>query len=384
MKRSIYLLIFFFLTIKANSQFKFTIKGSVNNINSDTVTVKLLPNLPMKFINQIKSLEMNNYYDSFANNGFVFEGKIEYPHLFRLQVSINDNSLVTPLFFIDSGINKININIDSHNKIVVNMSGSLIQEEYTNKFTPYIYKSSKIHSELQELYDKTKNHSSDSLDEVVKRKENDYCKSYSNDLKNYSIKNPESLIPFFILANYIVWDKHANDFIEPFDLVNNKIIKTPIWNWCENQVSRLKKVIHQNKLNILMNGNYETTNGDSTLIKLKVSSFILIDLWYSNCGPCKKQFPELIDIYKKYNEKGFEIIGISIDSDKFKNNWLKTIKEYNLTWPQYLDKGGKVCQDKLLLTKYPTNYLIDKSGNVIRENITPESLKDFLEKNIIK
>ena len=63
---------------------------------------------------------------------------------------------------------------------------------------------------------------------------------------------------------------------------------------------------------------------------------------------------------------------------------MKTIKEYNLTWPQYLDKGGKVCQDKLLLTKYPTNYLIDKSGNVIRENITPESLKDFLEKNIIK
>ncbi len=381
MKRNICFVIFFCLAIKSNSQNNFSIKGTVNNINSDTVTVKLLPNLPMKFINQIKSLEMTNYYDSFANYGFKFEGKLEYPHLFRLQVSTNEKSIVTPLFFIDSGINNININIDSQN-IFVKIKGSLIQDEYLNNFTPFVYKSSKIHDELQELYDKTKNHSNDSLDEAVKRKENDYCKSYSNDLKNYVIKNPESLIPFFVLANYIVWDKHANDFIEPFVLINNKITKTPIWNWCNNQILKLKKVNHQNKLKILMNDKYETTGGDSTPIKLKNNSFTLIDLWYSNCGPCKKQFPKLIDIYERYKEKGFEIIGISIDSDKFRTNWLKTINEYKLTWPQYLDKGGKVCQDKLLITQYPTNYLIDKSGNIVRENITPESLKDFLGNNL--
>jgi thiol-disulfide isomerase/thioredoxin len=65
---------------------------------------------------------------------------------------------------------------------------------------------------------------------------------------------------------------------------------------------------------------------------------VLVDFWATWCGPCRGELPNVLAAYKKYHDKGFEIIGISLDRDE---NALKSfIKENGMVWPQYFDGLG--------------------------------------------
>ncbi len=111
--------------------------------------------------------------------------------------------------------------------------------------------------------------------------------------------------------------------------------------------------------------------------------YILVDFWYSNCHPCIAQFPALNNIYHTYKEKGFEIIGISTDRSKFKNNWLGAIEKYEIRWPQFWDIDG-VESTKLQINAFPTSFLLDSHGVIIDKNIKPAALENFLFENLMK
>jgi len=91
---------------------------------------------------------------------------------------------------------------------------------------------------------------------------------------------------------------------------------------------------------------------------------VLIDYWATWCGPCIAGLPELQENYAKWQPKGFEIIGISLDNDEAA---LKTmVKERALTWPQFFDheNEGNRYATKYGITGIPTLWLIDKQGNL--------------------
>lgn len=100
---------------------------------------------------------------------------------------------------------------------------------------------------------------------------------------------------------------------------------------------------------------------DTSKLKGKV---ILVDFWATWCGPCKAEIPHVIEAYNKLHAKGFEIVGISLDSDKATLN--KFTKDNKMPWSQYFDGGG--WKNKLAV-KYgihgiPAMWLIDKEGKV--------------------
>jgi thiol-disulfide isomerase/thioredoxin len=99
------------------------------------------------------------------------------------------------------------------------------------------------------------------------------------------------------------------------------------------------------------------------LAKLK-GKVVLIDFWATWCGPCRAELPHVKDTYAKLHAKGFEIVGISLDSDKQK--LLDFIKDQNLSWPQYFDgKGWKNPYAVAYgLEGIPTMWLVDKAGNL--------------------
>jgi thiol-disulfide isomerase/thioredoxin len=92
--------------------------------------------------------------------------------------------------------------------------------------------------------------------------------------------------------------------------------------------------------------------------------YVLIDFWGSWCGPCHKAFPRLKELYGKYHDKGFEILGIATESNT--GAWTKDIVKSELPWLQVVDdKASNVSQKQFAVTEYPTTVLIGPDGKII-------------------
>ena len=106
---------------------------------------------------------------------------------------------------------------------------------------------------------------------------------------------------------------------------------------------------------------------------------VLVDFWASWCGPCIADMPDVIALYKKYNSKGFEIVGISLDNNK--DNWKKSTDNLNITWPQFSNLKGweEDCAKTYGVNSIPHTVLIDKDGTIIERNLRGEALKNKLE-----
>ncbi|MCD8193710.1 MAG: TlpA family protein disulfide reductase [Tannerellaceae bacterium] len=103
----------------------------------------------------------------------------------------------------------------------------------------------------------------------------------------------------------------------------------------------------------------------------------MVDFWYSNCGPCRRQFGPLRDLYKQYGDRGFEIVAISVDLIKNKHEWEKLIIDEKLAWKQYWDKDGEESR-RFSVQVFPTNYLIDHTGKIIDKDLSMDELRAFL------
>lgn len=111
---------------------------------------------------------------------------------------------------------------------------------------------------------------------------------------------------------------------------------------------------------------------------------VLVDFWATWCGPCVAELPNVLKAYQKYHDKGFEIIGISLDEDR--DALTSFIKKKEMPWKQYFD--GKGWQNKLArqygVNSIPATYLLDGEGKLVKRDLRGEALAEELEKLLAK
>ena len=110
---------------------------------------------------------------------------------------------------------------------------------------------------------------------------------------------------------------------------------------------------------------FEALDGRTVDLSKMKGKVVLIDFWVTWCGPCVREIPIIKKVYDKFQRRGFEVIGISLDKDRKK---LETyVNENNIPWPQFFDeKGGKNrLAKKYGIRSIPTLWLVDKQGNLV-------------------
>jgi len=121
-------------------------------------------------------------------------------------------------------------------------------------------------------------------------------------------------------------------------------------------------------------------NGKPLAVANYKGKVVMIDFWATWCGPCRGELPNVLKTYEAHHDKGFEIIGVSLDSDKQKLT--DFIGEQKMTWPQFFDGGGWTNK---LAVKYgiqsiPATFLIDGDGKIIGKGLRGEKLEAAVSK----
>jgi peroxiredoxin len=298
---------------------------------------------------------------------FTFTGMVEFPEMFYLSVEGKRGKLG---FFLENS----DISVTGYADTLYNsdVTGSLTQDEYT----AYQEDLNEISKDMRPIYEKLRTAKEEGDEETAKELEAAMDEIYEK-VKEFQFafvkENTSSFVAPTVLRSlvYYVEGDELEMYLDGFD---ESLSVVPIIAELREKAEILKTVaIGQTAPDFTLND----TEGNPVALSSHFGKFLLIDFWASWCGPCRQENPNVVAVWKDYNEKGFDVFGVSLDRPDGKEDWLQAIEDDELTWTHVSDLKFRDCEPAKLyaVSAIPTNFLLDKEGKIIGKNLRGEDLR---------
>jgi len=137
-------------------------------------------------------------------------------------------------------------------------------------------------------------------------------------------------------------------------------------NITPEQLHKVKEITKD--INKASDFSLKSISADSVYTLSKMNDkVILINFWATWCGPCRMEIPDFNELYEKYSEKGFEILGVSISDTK--DQLIKFLKAYKIDYPVLY--GNQIEMQKMIsdyggVYSVPMSFLIGKNNQIKR------------------
>ena len=201
---------------------------------------------------------------------------------------------------------------------------------------------------------------------------------FQNNLKDIHLNNQENLVGALTLAELINSKAvEAKEARELYDKLAPDVQSQDVGQNIDDYLKKFEAVEIGAEAPL-----FEGFNPDGEVIKLEevLGKVTLIDFWASWCGPCRQENPNVVAAYEKYHDKGFNIIGVSLDRKGDKEAWINAIEKDSLNWNHVsrLMYFGPIAR-QYNVNQIPSSFLLDENGVIIDKDLRGQALHDRLE-----
>jgi peroxiredoxin len=323
MKKFLLLLVIGALAASCSEKNNLIITGTVKGVPSGKIYIQ-------KFVNK-----MFFVIDStdIKNSAFKFAVNVELPEIYGLTLDTTKGS-----YFVFFDASPVTVDLD----------------------TARYYRNTKVTgSASQDLYQEYQKLRGVKIDEFIRQ-------------------HPASLVSAYVFYRFFSYRLTPDEIRSNITLLDSSLLNTQYVKTLQELAETLEIVdVGKPAPDFSLN----TPDGNTVNFSDKLGKgYVLLDFWAAWCGPCRRENPNVVRVFNKYKDKGFDVFGVSLDHSK--EAWVKAIEKDSLIWTHVSDlKYWESAPAKIYgVRAIPSNFLIDKNGVIVAKNLRGENLDELLSK----
>ncbi|HYX09749.1 MAG TPA: TlpA disulfide reductase family protein [Bacteroidales bacterium] len=373
------------LAVACNRKPKVIIKGHIEGLSKDMMYLNELQVAGSHVIDSVKTTSSGKFRFSFRTDKEKF-----------YQLTSNQQQFISLL-------------ASPGNRIVVDSDTVNFTEDYSvrgsedsrklKELNDQLVKDKSALDSIEDLYKKSS--ANGAADSVLQKFNEDYNKIYKDHKKfliRFILENTSSLASIAAVyqqLNSNTYFLNSKRDIQYFKILNDSLTKyhpgSPHVKALQKNFNDMMAMLNNARLEQLMQSGAKSglpeialpdVNGDTVRLSSVLDKYVLLSFWSAADRESMLTNLDLIDAYKKFGGKKFEIYQVSLDQSA--EDWGKLMKKANYPWISVIDVNGEysVAARSYNVQKLPTSYLLSPDGDILLKNPTIETLNSKLKEVI--